>query len=258
MLALSVIAATVFWSMPVVYIYRLEIKVLLFDKLSLRLFDKQEEVQDAKYDVYLLYTDLDYLWVQQVLLVGLERKGFRVFDINRDAIDGQLKSDTIERALATSHRVVVVFSCNFSCNMESLLTFYRAESHQQLRQNKRYIVILASGDNSSIDNGDQSERQQFSVNAEEGYRAFRHYLVTGHYIDVGSPLFWSKLAYMLPQVQQLPDLSLPTASSTFEMRSGPPNNRPSMNQLCHRGGAYQDLIEGSGHRSFDELIPLIN
>lgn len=199
-MTLTPVIITAVSSAIVMYIYWLEIRLLLFEKLSFRI-DKQEEVGNAQYDVYLSYSDLDYLWAQQVLLNGLERKGFKVFDINRDAIDGELRSDTVEKALVSSHRVVVVFSQNLCSDADSLLTFYRAESYQQARKNKRYIVIINYDSSNNIDS---DMHQRSGAYQEEGYRAFRHYLATKCYIDCHSPLFWSQLMYILPETQQPP------------------------------------------------------
>lgn len=187
----AIVIVTIF-----LFSYRDFIKIILFDKLSLRLFDKQREIEDAKCDVYLLYASQDYYWAQQTLLVGLERKGFRVFDPNRNIDPGTLTTLMVEHALSKSHRTIVLLSRQLFEDEQALAVFHRAETHQDLRLKKRYLVILAV---------DTSDRYLDNIPTHLS-ETFERYLRANHFISIHSFQFWARLFYMLPQVPSPPDL----------------------------------------------------
>lgn len=176
------------------FTYRDYMKLILFDKLSLRIGSKQNEIKVADYDVYLLYADQDYYWTQHFLLTGLERKGFRIFDFNRDAISGTSRVETIECALSESHRVVVVLTPLLCEDADALTVFYRAEAHQDTRLNQRYIIILT-----------MDKKQRWSI-PEDVLQIFEKYLITSISIHVNSSRFWSQLLYILPDPPRPPDV----------------------------------------------------
>lgn len=170
--------------------YRRYIKILLFDKLSLRFFDKQREIEGSEHDIYLLYADEDYYWIQHTLLTGLERRGFRVFDYNRDSVGGTPRAETIERAMSRSHRVLILFTQLFCEDDDALAAFCRAEAHQDARLNKRFLIFLTT-----------ESGQRHYLNAPDNvFHMFQRYLRLNHVIQIHSPRFWPQLLYMLPDI----------------------------------------------------------
>ena len=72
--------------MVVIAIYHFELELILFEKFNWHPFDPQELRSDKEHDVYIIYSDKDYIWVQRTLLVGLEQQGYRTVDRRRDFI----------------------------------------------------------------------------------------------------------------------------------------------------------------------------
>lgn len=85
------------------YKYRDELKIILFEKFNIHIFDKQE-LHSKKYDAYLLYSDNDYCWPQNTLLPRMEPP-YKLFVRNRDLQYGRVCEDIFEEALGKSLNV---------------------------------------------------------------------------------------------------------------------------------------------------------
>ena len=204
---IGVVVFTVVIAAAIMYKKRDELQILLFAKLSIR-WTRQEEIPAARYDAYILYSDVDYYWVQETLLVGLRNHGFSTYDRNRDGNIGYMLAEQLDEAFQNSHRVLVILSNNFLQDEDALSQFYRADSHGNQRGKNRYIIMIKKGDATN------------DILCEDDvlYNTFARYLTTDYYVDVKSAQFWRKLFYWMP-VPSLP--ILPDSTMHLEAVEGP-------------------------------------
>lgn len=65
------------------------------------------------YDVYVLYDEVDYLWIFGELYLKLERFGVMVWLIDKDFILGRLRFEEIVSCVIESRKVMFVVSESF-------------------------------------------------------------------------------------------------------------------------------------------------
>ena len=192
--------------MVVIAIYHFELKLILFEKFNWHPFDPQELRSDKEHDVYVIYSDKDYIWVQRTLLVGLEQQGYRTVDRRRDFIIGVNDADQVVNFISNSHRVVVVLSQHFMTDREALKDFQQAETQCLAKGNRRFLIMITL--QNKIDFG----RREI----------FNQYIATNYFIPANSKRFWARLFYWIPQRSaqtlptpdaHMPDFSVNTTAS---------------------------------------------
>ena len=176
-----------------VYYYRFEITVIIFEKLNWHPFDKQDEGLGKIYDAYLMYCDSDHKYAQNTILKGLEKKGYRKADHQRERELGALTEEETAKFLEQSHRVIVVVSQNVLSDTKVMHDFYRAESQGKARGKKRFIIMVVMHDKLNFGN----------------HPVFLYYINTNYFIKATSNRFWPRLFYWLPQQQCDDDLPAP-------------------------------------------------
>ena len=175
------------------YVYRFEIKVLLFEKLDWHPFDKQEEDDGRKHDVYLMYCQADESWVINTLLVGLNKFGYKTCVPDRDFTAGASTAAEMAEAFSKTHRVLVVVSQSFVNNKYAMSDFYHAYEHARSATRRRFLVLVKLRE--KIDFG--------------RHDIFKKYLSTNYFLPIRIRSFWSRLRYWLPPIyeQKLPAIT---------------------------------------------------
>ena len=191
-------------TMIAVYVYQFEIKLILFKKFNWHPFDQQDIETDKKFDVYLIYSDKDFVWVQRTLLEGLQRRGYLTVDRRRDFIIGQNDADQVIDFLSKSSRAVVVLSENLIKDTKAMSDFQLAETQGLTRGNRRFLLMITLQQNINFGH----------------YRVFNQYINTNYFIPANNKRFWSQLFYWIPnrRTQSLPDSGshLPQFPATLE------------------------------------------
>ena len=190
--------------MIAVYVYQFEIKLILFKKFNWHPFDQQDIETDKKFDVYLIYSDKDFVWVQRTLLEGLQRRGYLTVDRRRDFIIGQNDADQVIDFLSKSSRAVVVLSENLIKDTKAMSDFQLAETQGLTRGNRRFLLMITLQQNINFGR----------------YRVFSQYINTNYFIPANNKRFWSQLFYWIPNkgTQSLPDSGshMPQFPATME------------------------------------------
>ena len=168
------------------YVYRFEIKVLLFEKLNWHPFDKQETDEGKLHDVYLMYCQADESWVLSTLLVGLTNCGYKTCVPDRDFAVGASTASEMAEAFSNTHRVLVVVSQSFINNKYAMSDFYHAYEHDRSATRRRFLVLVKL-------------REKINFGKHE---IFKKYLSTNYFLPIRVSSFWSRLRYWLPPIRQ--------------------------------------------------------
>ena len=185
-LVLCVIAATL------VYVYRGEIKVLLYVHFNWHPFDAAEnaDILDMTYDAFISYSGLDYKWVCFNLLPQLENHNppYRVCVHDRDFMPGAYIEDNIMEAVQSSRRMIMVLSQNYLKSEWCMLEF-RAAHIKVLNDRTNYLILVLYDD----------------VNVSELDEDMQLYIRTNTYLARYNQWFYNKLLYAMPtkNLQQL-------------------------------------------------------
>ena len=175
------------------YVYRFEIKVHLFEKLDWHPFDKQEEDDGKKHDVYLMYCQADESWVINTLLVGLNKFGYKTCVPDRDFAVGASTAAEMAEAFSKTRRVLVVLSQSFVNNKYAMSDFYHAYEHDRSATRRRFLVLVKL-------------REKINFGRHD---IFKKYLSTNYFLSITISSFWSRLRYWLPPIdeQRLPTIT---------------------------------------------------
>ena len=214
----------------VMFIYRNEMRVWLHYKYGVRFFqrvDSDETDNDKIFDVFVVYSGMDDMFVGQVLAPELElgSSHYRLCLYHRDLPSLQYVADAIVQASDAARRTVVVLSDSFLKQDWSRYDF-RSGLHAAMRASgKRTIFVVL---------GDIVERE---LDAE-----LRLYLKTCTVVRWGETKFWQKLKFSLP------DLSVHAMSQSTTLQSYPPSVQYNTSELYRPlSPRYQALPRQSDH-----------
>ncbi|KAJ8033327.1 Toll-like receptor Tollo [Holothuria leucospilota] len=167
-----------------IYKFRLEILVLIYIKTGLKLPSNNSDDEGKEYDAFISFSSLDRDFVLEELVPNLEgNETHRKLCIHhRDFVVGECIATNIVNAIENSKRIVILCSQNY---LQSEWCSYEFKtSHQQaLRDRTRRIILIMMED-----------VQKKSLDKE-----IKAYVSTNTYLDRKDPLFWSKLAYSVPE-----------------------------------------------------------
>lgn len=167
-----------------IYKFRLEILVLIYVKTGLKLFSNKSDDEGKEYDAFISFSSLDRDFVLEELVPNLEGNvTHRKLCIHhRDFVVGECIATNIVNAIESSKRIVILCSQNY---LQSEWCSYEFKtSHQQaLRDRSRRIILIMMED----------------VEKKSLDKEIKAYVSTNTYLDRKDPLFWSKLAYSVPE-----------------------------------------------------------
>lgn len=191
-----------------VFVYRHTLRVWIYSKYGVRVFDSSFTEDDLiesgsmestsksdgintiatpkLFDIFVSYSPKDDLFVNDVLASELEVRGpsqYKTCLYHRDIGSQTFVADTILQATEASRRTIVVLSENFLKSEWSRYD-YKSGLHQALRSGKKRLIFVMLGDVSSRD-----------IDPD-----LRLYLKTSVVLNWGDRLFWEKLRYSLPDL----------------------------------------------------------
>lgn len=173
----------------VVYAFRRETKVWCHSRFGVRIFCKNPEFEmderDKLFDAFVSYSSKDEAFVVEELAPILENgdPSYKLCLHYREFPAGGYISDTIEQAVESSKRTIMVLSENFMksewCRYE-----FKSAHHQVLRDKRKRLIVILLGE---VPNKDLDPD-------------IRLYLKTNSYLQWGDKHFWEKLKFALPDV----------------------------------------------------------
>ena len=175
-----------------IYVYRGELKILLYVHCNWHPFDAAENADflDMQYDTFISYSGLDYKWVCFDLLPKLENHNppYRVCVHDRDFMPGAYIEDNIMEAVESSRRMIMVLSQNYLKSDWCMLKF-RAAHNKVLNDRTNYLILVLYDD----------------VNVSELDKDMKLYIRTNTYLARSNKWFYDKLLYSMPtkSLQQL-------------------------------------------------------
>ncbi|XP_045499162.1 toll-like receptor Tollo [Colias croceus] len=200
----------------IVFIFRQEMRVWFHSKFGMRLFYKASDVdrddKEKLYDAFVSYSSKDEAWVTEKLAPVLERgdPAYKLYLHYRDFPVGGYVADNIIQAVESSRRTIMVLSENFIksewCRFE-----FKSAHHQVLRDRRRRLIVILLG-----------EVPQKDLDPD-----IRLYLKTNTHIQWGDKMFWEKLRFALPDVnnkQRCRGMPSPGASAMAMHRHHHPRN----------------------------------
>ena len=143
--------ATFLIALAIVYIFRLDIQILLFEHFNIRPFyGAKDKRTDFNTDAYLLYNDKDEHFAE-VLLKDLEKEGYQVYCPAADPNYGRCSVEVRSEKLDQTHRVLVVLSQAFVDSEESMRQFVHANEHRDSSTIRdRFFVFISLDQNINI------------------------------------------------------------------------------------------------------------
>ena len=177
-----------------IYVYRGEIKIVLYVHCNWHPFDAAEnaDILDMQYDAFISYSGLDYKWVCFDLLPKLENHNppYKVCVHDRDFMPGAYIEDNIMEAVQSSRRMILVLSQNYLKSEWCMLEFCAA--HNKVLNDRTNYLILVLFDDVDVSKLDDD---------------MKLYIRTNTYLARSNKWFNDKLLYSMPtkSLQQLRD-----------------------------------------------------
>ena len=169
-----------------IYVYRGEIKIILYVHCNWHPFDAAEnaDILDMQYDTFISYLGLDYKWVCFNLLPKLENHNppYRVCVHDRDFMPGAYIEDNIMEAVQSSRRMIMVLSQNYLKSDGCMLEF-RVTHNKVLNDRTNYLILVPYDD----------------VNISELDEDMKLYIRTNTYLAKFNKSFYDKLLYSMPK-----------------------------------------------------------
>ena len=208
LLAVGAVLVLCVTAVILIYVYRGEIKIVLYVHCNWHPFDREEnaDILDMTYDAFISYSGLDYKWVCFDLLPKLENHNppYRVCVHDRDFMPGAYIEDNIMEAVKSSRRMIMVLSRNYLKSDWCMLEF-RAAHNKVLNDRTNYLILVLYDD---IDVSELDEDMQL-------------YIRTNTYLARSNQWFYDKLFYSMP-TKNLEELR-----KEMETKMGkPPANHP--------------------------------
>ncbi|XP_058066318.1 toll-like receptor Tollo [Anopheles bellator] len=173
----------------VLFVFRQEMRVWFHSRYGVRLFYRNADIdrreRDKLFDAFVSYSSSDEAFVAEELAPSLENgdPAYRLCLHYRDFPVGAYIADTIQQAVESSRRTIMVLSENFLqsewCRFE-----FKSAHHAVLRDRRRRLIVIVLG-----------EVPQKDLDPD-----IRLYLKTNTYLQWGDKLFWEKLRFALPDV----------------------------------------------------------
>jgi len=200
------------------FLFRHSIRVWIHSKYGVRVFESLEcKVETGKlFDAYLSYSPGDDVFVRQVLSHDLEvGSKYRVCLHHRDLPANTVISDTVVRAAEAAQRTIVVLSPNF-LKTEWARYDYKSGLLQAVNQGSKKVifVLVGSVENTTLDPN------------------LRLLLKNNIVLQWGDSLFWEKMRYSLPDLQQAQP-QVPSSYSSYRARPQEKQLQGSVNHALH-------------------------
>lgn len=193
----SVVLVLMIITICLMYIYRLEIKVLLYIYLGFHPFDQDKDCKEIV-DVLVVHSPAATKWVMENVVEYLEFSSahYLVCEMMRDFVAGFSYQENIATLVKHSKRIVIVLSKEFI--NDDILKIAWNETQEKIKALKTNYAIVVS----------------YDVNLKEiPDKDLQQYIKRGRYIDANQSFFQEKLLYCMPQltgddmrVKSLPDL----------------------------------------------------
>ena len=171
------------------YIYRTEIKILLFVRFGWRILSKKNPLdeEDKKYDAFVSYHSSQDDFVVYEMLPNLEgtNPAYKLCVHFRDFPAGAAIVDNITESIENSKRTIVLLNDQFLisewCRYEFQAAHFEALSN---KMNSLILVLLEDVNPDLVDGG------------------LKLYMKTRTYLRYDDPRFWDKLRFALPEKKQ--------------------------------------------------------
>ncbi|XP_054708254.1 toll-like receptor Tollo [Uloborus diversus] len=175
-------------------VYRKEIKVWLYTKYGIRLFERNTFPPETEklFDAFISYSKKDENFISQFLAPELEygTPSYRLCLRYRDLPMSGYVAEAITEAIECSHRTIIVLSEQFL--KSEWCRFELKSAHRESQCNRKHKLVVVIMDKLSIKDVDPDARMCFR---------------SAPVIRWGDKRFWEKLKYAMPngQGQQKPD-----------------------------------------------------
>ena len=180
----SVVLITIMILICLMYLYRLEVKVLLFIYFGIHPFDKDDTLGKEIIDVLVLHSEETTDWVMENVVKYLEfhKNYFVVCEMMRDFVAGFTYLENIASVVKHSKRMLIVLSPDFV--EDDLLKVAWNEAQEKIIELRTNYAIVICHDVTIKD---------------VMIKDMQRYIKRGRYIDAKQALFHEKLLYSMPQ-----------------------------------------------------------
>ncbi|XP_052058974.1 protein toll-like [Mytilus californianus] len=167
------------------FVFRLELKVLIFIYFGLHPFDKDEKDENEDLDCIVIHSKPLTDWVMEHVVAPLEAgdKAYMVCEMSRDFVVGFSYQENICSIVRRSKRMILVLSEDFLVDSDIVKIAWN-EAQEKIRDMRTNYAIIIFHEISmkSIDNKD-----------------LKRYIKRGRYINTSEKLFFEKILYLMPQ-----------------------------------------------------------
>lgn len=192
------------------YIFRLEVKVLLYIYFGIHPFDKDENSGDEQIDVVIVHSPTITEWVHENIVSFLEQDGrqYVVCEMMRDFIAGFSYQENITSTVRHSKRMLIILSKDMMDDNDLIKVAWN-EAQEKIKEHRTNYVIFMT-------HHVQSKQIQ--------NKDLKRYFKRGRCIDTQDSLFKEKILYSMPDLKGSKDDSerdLPDLRETIQDMYGP-------------------------------------
>ncbi|XP_069104892.1 toll-like receptor Tollo [Argopecten irradians] len=171
------------------YIYRLEVKVLLYIYCGIHPFDKDKKGGKEKIDAVVIHAPGITDWVMKNIVTYLEESAqhYIICEMGRDFVAGFSFQENIVSIVQRSKRMIIVLSEEMT-DMHDMFKVAWRESQEKIKEKRTNYVIVIGHQKPQIKNKD-----------------LKRYLKRGRFVSSSESLFQEKILYSMPNYKYTVD-----------------------------------------------------
>ncbi|XP_033760840.1 protein toll-like [Pecten maximus] len=188
-------------ALGLLYIYRLEVKVLLYIYCGIHPFDKDKRGGKEKIDAVVIHAPGITDWVMKNIVTYLEENAqhYIICEMNRDFVAGFSYQENIVSIVRRSKRMILVLSDEMTDTHDMFKVAWREAQEKIKEKRTNYVIVIGHN------------RPQKKLTNKD----LKRYLKRGRYVHTGESLFHEKILYSMPNykynvdnegVRGLPDI----------------------------------------------------
>ncbi|XP_060068915.1 protein toll-like [Ylistrum balloti] len=178
-------------ALGLLYIYRLEMKVLLYIYCGIHPFDKDKKGGKEIIDAAVIHAAGITDWVMKNIVTYLEEDAqhYIICEINRDFVAGFSYQENIVSIVRKSKRMILVLSDEMTDTHDMFKVAWREAQLKIKEKRTNYVIVI----------GHNRSRKKLTN------KDLKRYLKRGRFVHTGESLFHEKILYSMPNYKHTAD-----------------------------------------------------
>ncbi|OWF53602.1 Protein toll [Mizuhopecten yessoensis] len=178
-------------ALGLLYIYRLEVKVLLYIYCGIHPFDKDKKGGKEKIDAVVIHGPGVTDWVMKNIVTYLEENAqhYVICEINRDFVAGFSYQENIVSIVRRSKRMILILSDEMTDTHDMFKVAWREAQLKIKEKRTNYVIVI----------GHNTPRKKLTN------KELKRYLKRGRFVHTGEALLREKILYSMPNYKYTAD-----------------------------------------------------